>query len=182
MSLHRFVFTAFAAILFAGIASAAFAKCGGCGFAAPSVAYVPLAPQAIAAPLLPPVAVAPAPIGVDHWDTGGCATLGGCGFGCGAFGGPGCGGFGINIGCNCGRSAGYAPAPLYVVNQGPYYSGPGMMVSYQSYAPGAAYAPAINYPYVAPRYGYRGYRGPRVAYRAHVYVRPRYYGPGRWRD
>ena len=31
-----------------------------------------------------------------------------------------------------------------------------MMLPYGTYAPGAAYAPAINYPYVGPRYGYRG--------------------------
>ena len=79
-------------------------------------------------------------------------------------GGPACGGgavaavrrlLGFN-GCNCGRSIGYYPSPLYVVNQGPEYSGPGLMLPYGTYAPGAAYAPGINYPYVGPRYGYRG--------------------------
>jgi len=179
MSFSRFAVIVLAASLFAGIASTASAQCGGCGaatmasevYAAPPVAYPRLAPQAIAAPLPTPVAVAPAPIGVDHWDTGGCATLGGCGTGCGAFGGPACGGIPINT-CGCGRSVAYAPAPLYVVNQGPQYSGPGMMVSYQFYAPASAYAPAINYPYV----------GPRFAYRPRVYVRPRYYAAPHWRD
>jgi len=183
MSFSRFIFIAIA-VVFSGTATTAFAGCGGCGFgayAAPPVGYAPIAPEAIAAPLPPPVAVAPAPIGVDHWDTGGCATLGGCGTGCGAFGGPGCGGFAINT-CGCARSVAYAPAPLYVVNQGPQYSGPALMVSYQSYAPAAAYAPAINYPYVAPRYGYRVYRGARFAYRTRVYARPHYYAAPHWRD
>ena len=61
-------------------------------------------------------------------------------------------------GCNCGRSVAYVPSPPYVVDQGPDYSGPGMFVPYGTYAPGAAYAPAINYPYVGPRYGYRAAR------------------------
>jgi hypothetical protein len=193
---HRAILVASAIFLAAGMSSAALAGCGGCGFenAAP-VAYpqpIYAQPIAIPAPVPPPVAVAPAPIAVDHWDTGGCGTLGGCFSGCGAFGGPACGGgcglggcsgFNNFSGCNCGRSVAYAPAPLYVVNQGPDYSGPGLVLPYGTYAPGAAYAPAINYPYVGPRYGYRApgyyryraYRGPRFAYRARVYVRPRPY-------
>ena len=99
--------------------------------------------------------------------------IGGCGFN--SF-------LGFNS-CNCARAVGYAPSPLYVVNQGPEYTGPGLMVPYQSYSPGAAFAPAINYPYIgstlrlsrARLFSPCVYRGPRYAYRAHVYVRPRYY-------
>jgi hypothetical protein len=193
---HRAILVA-SAIFFAAGMSPALADCGGCGFQAAAPApYAPpvyaqpapyyAQPLAIPAPVPPPMPVAPAPIAVDHWDTGGCGTLGGCFGGCGAFGGPSCGGgFGVGFGfggCNCGRSVGYASSPLYVVDQGPDYSGPGMMVPYGTYDPGAAYAPAINYPYVGPRYGYRrpgyypyrAYRGPRYAFRAHVYVHPRY--------
>jgi hypothetical protein len=193
---HRAILVA-SAIFFAAGMSPALADCGGCGFQAAAPApYAPpvyaqpapyyAQPLAIPAPVPPPMPVAPAPIAVDHWDTGGCGTLGGCFGGCGAFGGPSCGGgFGVGFGfggCNCGRSVAYVPSPLYVVDQGPDYSGPGMMVPYGTYAPGAAYAPAINYPYVGPRYGYRrpgyypyrAYRGPRYAFRAHVYVHPRY--------
>jgi hypothetical protein len=89
-----------------------------------------------------------------------------------------------------------APAPLYVVNQGPDYTGPGIMEPYRTYAPPAQYAP----PPVYPGYGYpqarpyypRAYNGPHgyyphVAYREHVYqpraLAPRYYPAHRpyWR-
>ncbi len=194
---HRAILVASAIFFATSMSPAAHAGCGGgCGFEAAGPAmYAPpvyAQPIAIPAPVPPPMAVAPAPIAVDHWDTGGCGTLGGCIGGCGAFGVPacgggcgfgGCGGFNNFGGCNCGRSVAYAPSPLYVVDQGPDYSGPGMFLPYRTYAPGAAYAPAINYPYVGPRYGYRaggyyryrGYRRPRYAYRARVYVRPRPY-------
>ena len=188
MSFHRAILVASATLFAVGLSSAAFAGCGGCGFAAQAVYAPPVYAQpapiyAIPAPLPPPAVVAPAPIAVDHWDTGGCGTLGGCGGGCG-FGG--CGGFSSFFGfnsCNCARAFGYAPSPLYVVNQGPEYTGPGLMVPYQSYSPGAAFAPAINYPYIGSRYGYRGpgyfpgrvYRGPRYAYGARAYVHARYY-------
>lgn len=197
MVFHRAILVASAIFLAPGMSAAALAGCGGCGFEAGPAAYaqpfypepapVYAEPLAIPAPVPPPVAVAPAPLAVDHWDTGGCGTLGGClgGFGgCGGgFGGCGSGLLGFN-GCNCGRSIGYYPSPLYVVNQGPEYTGPGLMLPYGTYAPAAAYAPGINYPYVGPRYGYRGpglyrygaYRGARFAYGAHAYVHPRYYG------
>lgn len=74
-----------------------------------------------------------------------------------------------------------APAPIYVVNQGPDFTGPGIMVPYHTYAPAAAFAPAIDYPYVpGPGYGYGpGYGGP--VYHHHVYGGPRYaYGPRRY--
>jgi hypothetical protein len=204
--LHRLVLTVSAALLAASLGSAVQAQCGGCGlqtpaiYAAPAQVYaVPAsayaAPAAIPAPVPLPAPVAPAPIAVDHWDTGGCGTLSGCGpFGAPAYGGGGgcgfgrcgngcglggCGGYrGVGFaGCNCGGSVAYVPSPLYVANQGPEYSGPGLMVPYQTYSPGAALAPAINYPYIAPRYRVR------YAYRPHVYVHPRYYrAVPRWRD
>jgi hypothetical protein len=190
--LHRVLFVASTILLAAGFGATAHAQCGGCGFAAAPPAYA-LASAAIPAPLPAPVAVAPAPIAVDHWDTGGCGTLsgcgpfggpayGGCGLGrCGGCGFGGCGGYrGLGFGgCNCGGLAAYAPSPLYVVNQGPEYSGPGLMVPYQTWSPAAALAPAINYPYVAPRYRYRV----RYAYRPHIYVHPRYFrAVPHWRD
>ena len=77
-------------------------------------------------------------------------------------------------------------SPLYVVNQGPIYSGPGLMQPYATYSPDTAYAPAANYPYV-PGYGYGPapvpppyyshlYYHPHYAYRAPMYAHPRYYG------
>ncbi len=62
------------------------------------------------------------------------------------------------------------PAPLYVVNQGPDYSGPGVMVPFRTYAPPAEYAPPPYY----PSYGRRYYPRP---YYHHAYYHPRmYYG------
>ena len=92
----------------------------------------------------------------------------------------------------------YAQPSPYVVNQGPVYSGPGLMIPYQTYSPENAYMPATGYPYV-PGYGYGGYgyggygyggygyggaavsppyyAYPHYRYRARVAVRP-YYAPG----
>jgi hypothetical protein len=61
-----------------------------------------------------------------------------------------------------------APSPIYVVNQGPAYTGPGIMVPYRSWSPAPSYGPTSAYPYV-PGYGAAG---PRVVYR---YVRRPYY-------
>ena len=109
-------------------------------------------------------------------------------------GGYGCGGCG-----GCGGSVVYAAPSLYVVNQGPTYSGPGIMTPYQTYSPETAYAAATDYPYVPGSgygYGYRAvppaapyyrhpYFRPRFAYRTpmvmHPYMHPRYYGAPRWR-
>ena len=41
-----------------------------------------------------------------------------------------------------------APAPIYVVNQGPDYTGPGVMVPYHTWTPPVAYAAPSPYPYV----------------------------------
>jgi hypothetical protein len=191
MSFYRAGLVACAAFFATGMASVAFAGCGGCGGGfvvetyaqpmvyAPPVGYAPpafeYAPQAYAPPPValppPPLPIAPAPIAVDHWDTGG---RGGCGCGCGCnrgffgggslFGGPG-------------------PAPIYIVNQGPEYSGPGIMVPYTAYAPEAGLAAPGTYPYIG-RYGYPGYGQPyyraRFAYHPHQRWHRHPY-PHRWR-
>src|SRR5579884_3997525 len=78
------------------------------------------------------------------------------------------------VGCCTARTS------LYVADQGPDFTGPGLMIPYGTYTPARAYAPAVNYPYIhgyygGYRYGYyhRFYRG----YGPHVWVRPHYYGP-----
>jgi hypothetical protein len=184
MSFHRTILAVCIAVSATVFASAAFAQCGGCGgFGAPTIGYAPtpvyaapvaygggccggcggcgssvavtfVQPVVYAQPA--PVVLVPQPLAVDHWDTGG---WGGCG--------------------GCGAGVGYAPAPsaAYVVNQGPYYSGPGMMVPYQTYSPGYGLANPAAYPYIGGGYyrpGYpRPYYGARVAYRH--YWRHRYY-------
>ena len=45
-----------------------------------------------------------------------------------------------------------ARAPIYVVNQGPDYTGPGIMVPYRTWTPAASYVTPGAYPYV-PGYG-----------------------------
>jgi hypothetical protein len=115
--------------------------------------------------------------------------LGGFGGGLGGFGGGGCGGGGCG-GCGgCSSTFGYhaaVPSPLYVVNQGPAYSGPGLTVPYGTYSPGTNLAAPGAYPYVAGRgYGY-GPRYPRPYYRSpYTYQshnwNPYRYAPHRWR-
>jgi hypothetical protein len=177
--------------------------CGGCG--APTAALVYAQP------------VAPAPIavntccggtawgGTSYWGNSGCCgngwtsnwnTCGNCGqvswsVGCGNCGAVGWGGGGWGGGWTPGRCNNCGASPLYVVNQGPVYSGPGLMQPYATYSPDTAYAPASNYPYV-PGYGYGPapvpppyyghlYYHPHYAYRAPMY---QHYGPmpyrGNW--
>jgi hypothetical protein len=149
MSLHRSIILAVAAFCSAGLSSSAFAGCcgwdepaptyyrssgcGGCGFAA----Y---------APITDATPIAPAPIGVG---CGGCGTpravatyapAPSWGTGCAV-----CGAavrYVVPTPTGCGGCVAYVqPAPLYVVNQGPEYSGPGIMVPYRSWARPAAYTP-----------------------------------------
>lgn len=163
MSFYRVTLVALAT-LFTGIASAAFAGCCGWGTPAP-VAYASYGCGGCGAAFAP-MAYAPAPLPVAGWGTG----CGGCGGGCGG----------------CGQSVAYveaapimepqiAPAPIYVVDQGPEYAGPGIMIPYRTWATGVP--AAIDYPYVSNGYGYghgHGYGyghpyhyGPRYAYGAH---------------
>ena len=183
MSFHRTILVAVATLCAIGITSSAFAGCGSCGwgglvpFVPPAPVYGPAGcggcgagPAATYAPPVEPLPqvetepAAPAPIAVDHWDTGGWG--GGCGCGCG---GCGCGG--------CRSSVAYAPpvapSPLYVVNQGPEYSGPGFVIPYRTYSPYTGLAAPAAYPYIKPwhaRYA-QPYYGARYAYH------PRYFGP-----
>jgi hypothetical protein len=167
MSLHRATFVAFAALFTIGATSVAFADCcqsgvpapvvysngcGGCGAAPAPVIYVQ------------PVAPPPPPVTVTTWGNGN--------------------------GCGCNHSVVYvtpsieptpiAPAPIYVVNQGPEYSGPGVMVPYRTYAPAAAYAPEA-YPYM-PGYRPHPYYRTHVAYHEHMYAHPHHYVPAHWRS
>jgi hypothetical protein len=196
MSFKRSILVAIATMITVGMTQVAFAGCcdwggqapvayaqtgcGGCGTAAyaPIVYATPVAPQPIAvgcgncgAPVTccaPSYAAYAAP--VAQWG-GGC---GGCGapVGYGGYGGYG-GGY---SGCgNCGVPAVYTtPAPLYVVNQGPAYEGPGLMVPYHSYAPSAEYAPAPATPPYEGGYG-GGYAGGYGGGYAHPYPMHRYY-------
>ena len=103
--------------------------------------------------------VAPAPIVLTTTTTafgGPCCNYNGCG-GCGQVS-YGCGNCGqVSYGCGncgavsygCGNCGGYAVPSLYMVNQGPVYSGPGLTVPYETYSPEMAYAPATDYPYVS---------------------------------
>jgi hypothetical protein len=200
MSFHRTVLVACTAVFATTLSSMAFAQCGGCGvpmtFAQPVqvqpvIEVQPVVVQPVVEtqpvfvqPVIPAVPVAPAPIAVDHWDTNGFACggggCGGCGGGCGGCGG-GCGGCG-----GCSSTFGYhtAIAPMYVVNQGPEYSGPGLTVPFGTYSPATNLAAPTQYPYVSgPGYSY----GPRAYYRSrYAYHRPygnpyRYYPHHYWR-
>jgi len=164
-----------APITYAAVAPVGFGGCGACG--TPTAALIYAAPVAPA-----PIVVAAA---VPTAFGGPCCSWNGCG-NCGWSGGSGgcgnCGWSGWNGGCGncggcggCGQTAIYAAPSLYVVNQGPVYSGPGIMEPYQTYSPETAYTPATDYPYV-PGSGYYGYGAglSNPPYYAHPYYRPRY--------
>jgi hypothetical protein len=181
MSFQRSILVAIATLITMGMTQVASAQtgCGGCGGVAyaPVIYATPIAPQPIAvgcgncgAPVTccaPSVAASYA-APVAQWG-GGC---GGCGapVGYGGYGGYGGGYGGGYSGCgNCGGPAVYTtPAPLYVVNQGPAFEGPGLMVPYHSYAPPVEYAP----PPVSPPYagGYGGGYGGGYAHRYYPHV------------
>lgn len=186
MSLHRATLFVLAALFTAGMTSVASAGCCDWGVRAP-VAYAPVAygcggcgtpPAAIvyAQPVAPPPPP-PAPVAVSPWAWG--------------------------TGCGCHRSVVYAapaveptpiaPAPIYVVNQGPDYTGPGIMVPYRTWSPTASYITPGAYPSLRGYgygYGY-GYghvyrygvhrnfvaARARVAYRARFYAHPFYRRP-----
>ena len=181
MSLHRATLVVLATLFTAGTSSMAFAGCCGWGVSAP-LAYnsgcggcgAAYAPVAYVAPVVSPCCAVAAPV---------------------VYAQPVAPALLAYSGCGCGRSVVYtsplveptpiAPSPIYVVNQGPAFSGPGISVPYHTYSPAPAYTPP--YPYV-PGYGPHPYY-PRLAYARpymhpymHPYMRPRYYGPAlRWR-
>ena len=144
MSLQRVFAVAFVLLVSPILTAGAFAGCNGCG-PPPGPALAPLpglaftsgpcgvhcvAPYGRALPALSPmepVAVAAAPVAVDHSDTNGFGDCRGPGddFGaCGGFAGCGpgpCGAPPPCIGCRHPVVA-YRPGPgVYIVNQGPEY-------------------------------------------------------------
>lgn len=175
MSLHRVTLFVLAALFTAGVSSAASACCGGWGVQAP-VAYTsagyggytgcggcgtPTAAIVYAAPVAP--APPPAPV---VWG-------GGCGCACG------CRGLLLSYATPAVEPMPVAPAPIYVVNQGPDYTGPGIMVPYHTWTPAQSYVTPGAYPYLRGwgyGYGYRGYgyRGWGYGYGVHR----AFYAPG----
>jgi hypothetical protein len=175
MPLHRATLFALAFLFTAGMTSAASACCGW-GFQAP-VAYAAGGCGGCGAPSA--AAVYAQPVAPSAW---------------GASWGTGWGG-GWGAGCACQRSFVYAatpaveltpiaPAPVYVVNQGPDYTGPGIMVPFHTWSAAAPVAPGA-YPYL-PGYGYGyghpywhgGYalHRPFIAPRFHAAYHQRFYG------
>ncbi len=173
MSFFRVALEACSTLLAMIFSSAAFAGCcggcGGCGGGGYVVMTYAPAPGQYAAPMpmpipapVAPLPIAPAPIGVGHWDTGGWGGWGNWGGG-GTWGGCGC-----NRGLfTSGFFGSPAVAPIYIVNQGPQYSGPGIMIPSQSYSPGEGVAAPGAYPYIG-RHPYRPYY-PRYTHRMHSY-------------
>jgi hypothetical protein len=155
MSLNRIVVVGLAAVFTVGMTSFASAGgwgwgggwgggwssgCGGC--AAPTAAIVYAQPVA---PLPPPV---PVTVG---WG-GGC----GCGHQSVVYAAPPI------------EPTPIAPAPIYVVNQGPTYEGPGITVPYHTWTPVSGYGPTIGYHH---HFGYGHHWG--YGYRPHLaYHRP----------
>jgi len=122
MSFHRTIIVALAAVFTVAMGSLASACC------------VPAASGHTNSPN--PVPLAPAPIYVGPWSGGWSLTP--WSFGASLVGSSGCGC------CGCGA----APSPFYVVDQGPDFTGPGVM------RPFATYTPAIGFPCVSGCCGY----------------------------
>ena len=161
MSFHRAIFVAVATFVTVGMTSGAFAGCGGCGGWSSCTTWdggcgAGFAPTTHAVPVTTyEQPLAPAPIGVA-----GCGCRGLIAF----------------------EAARVSPSPVYVVNRGPEYSGPGIMEPYRIYAPSTQYAPTASYPYI-PGYGPhpRYPVGPHITYREHGYDRPHQAGPRAYR-
>lgn len=185
MSGYRVTLFVLAGMFTAAMTSVASAGCCGWGVQAP-IAYGPVAPPTAAAVYAQPVGpVAPA-VAVGAW-------------------GGGWGGWGWRGGCGCHRAFVYAAAPavqvvpiasapIYVVNQGPDYTGPGIVVPYHTWAPGGAYMGPGAYPYfpgygggygVGGGFGYYGPgpgygpRRPLAVYGSRVYRQPYHHGGAR---
>lgn len=177
MSLQRVFAVAFVLLVSPILTAGAFAGCNGCG-PPPGPALAPLpgpaftsgpcgvhcvAPYGRALPALSPmepVAVAAAPVAVDHSDTNGFGDCRGPGdyFGaCGGFAGCGpgpCGALPPCIGCRHPVVA-YRPGPgVYIVNQGPEYSGPNFFVPFKTYTPTTGLAAPSQFPYISARHVY----------------------------
>ena len=183
MSLQRVFALAFVLLFSPSLTAAAFAGCNGCGpppgpaVAVPGPAFGPgpgpcggpcIAPRFRALPALgpmEPVAVAAAPVAVDHWDTNGFGACRGPGDYFGACGGF----FGGFIGCGpgpCGAPpppcvacrppvAAYRPGPgVYIVNHGPEYSGPNFYIPFKTYTPTTGLAAPSQFPYISARHIY----------------------------
>ncbi len=159
---HRPTFFALAVLFTAAMTSAASAGCCGWGTQAPMV-YAPTGCGGCGTPsaaivYAQPVAPAPPPVVV-------AAPVWGTGCGCRAA---------VVYAAPALEPTPIAPAPVYVVNQGPDYVGPGIMVPYHTWSPNAGYAEPGAYPY---RHGYwhsrvHRYHAParRVAYRERVHA------------
>jgi hypothetical protein len=191
MPFHRTILVAVATLFTAAMSSGAIARCCGWGVTAPVVysgGCGGCGGLSYAATYATPLAVAPITVGCGGCGVPTAAAVfvepvapmpvvyggwgGGCG-GCGSSYGYG-GGYGSGYGYGYG-AASYAPAsPLYVVNQGPEYGGPGVMVPYRHYGPPMGYASHSAYPYL---YRPHHYFGSRYAYGMHPYMRPHYFGP-----
>jgi hypothetical protein len=111
------------------VAPVGFANCFGC--VAPAISGTPVAPAPIA------VSGVVSPFGGPCCGWYGC---GNCGWGWSGWS-SWSGGVGVPFG---------PPSALYVVNQGPTYSGPGIVVPYKTYSPDTAYAPAADSGLCAP--------------------------------
>ncbi|MGB6534804.1 MAG: hypothetical protein WBF58_02455 [Xanthobacteraceae bacterium] len=127
MSVHRAVLFVLAALFTAGMTSAASAGCGGCG-----TQFV-YAQRVIPAP--------PRPVFVHRWWRPTC----GCACSCRGL-------FGYTAGAEL---TPIAPAPIYVVNQGPDYTGPGIMVPYRTWT--RPYLSGYRYGYGRLHYRHYGY-------------------------
>jgi hypothetical protein len=175
MSPHRTALFVLAALFTAALSSAASACCSWGAPApityAPPVTYAPTGCGGCGTPTAAVVyaePVAPAPPPVATWSTG-------CGCACG------CRGF-FSATVPAVEPYPIAPAPIYVVNQGPDYTGPGIMVPYHTWTPGASYVGPGSYPYLHGYgyhhgWGYRyGWHRPFFAPRVRVSYGPRFYG------
>jgi hypothetical protein len=162
MSLYRVVLAGLAAVFTVGMTSLASAGCYGCAMPAPiqyAPSYcggcgVPTAAIVYAQPVMPAPPVA-------YGFAGGC----GCGHQSVVYAAPPI------------APTPIAPAPIYVVNQGPEYDGPGITVPYHTWAPVSAYGPVAEYPDdegYGMGYGMGYGRG--YGYRHHFYGHR--YGPG----
>ena len=184
MSVHRAMLFVVAGLFTAAMTSVASAGCCGWGVQAP-IAYGAGGCGGCGGPSAAAVYAQPvAPVAVGSWGWGG-GWAGGAGWGRGWGAGCGCHHAFVYPAAPAIEVTPIAAAPIYVVNQGPDYTGPGIAVPYHTWAPGGSYMGPGAYPYFAgygggygdygPPPGFVG-PGPHVAYRARVYGRHYYRG------